>query len=377
MPGAFSDLPLGAVVAAVVGLFVLAAVVAWAGRRLLRASLSARDVGEPDVRQAVQARARQLLRGVKLLAYGTAALVSVGLALPLALSKPIKEKLADWEWEPRHILQWLLGPGVHIAIIIFAAYITIRAIHLWIEYFEYHLTSDAVGPAGQERRRRAKTLSGTLASLVSVAVGFGAGLMVLSQLNINVLPILTGAGIAGLAIGFGAQNLVRDVISGFFLILEDQVRVGDLAQIQAVTGLVEQINLRTTVLRDADGGVHVFPNGTITTLANLSKDFAFAVVDLTVPLGEDFQRVSQALTDIGARMQADPVVGAMVLAPLEILGLESLDGNAGTLRMRFKTLPLKQYAVARELRWRVVTEVAERGIRPQGSRESRVARNEC
>ncbi len=363
VPEAFSDLPPGAVAAAVVALFVLAAIVAWAGRRLLRDSLIAREVIDPETRTAVQVRARQLLRGFRLLAYGTAAMVSVGLALPLVFPS-LKSKLTNWEWEPRHILQWLLGPGLHIAIIGVAAYITIRALHLWIEYLEYQLTSDASGPAGLERRRRARTLSGTLASLVSVGVAFAAGLTVLLQLNINVLPILTGAGIAGLAVGFGAQNLVRDVISGFFLILEDQVRVGDLARIQSITGLVEQINLRTIVLRDADGAVHVIPNGAITTLANLSKDFAFAVVDLIVPLGENFSHVTQALAEIGARMQADPNVGPMILAPLEILGLEQLGETNATLRVRVRTLPLKQDAVARELRWRIVTEFAARGLRP-------------
>ncbi len=364
MPEAFSDLPPGAIAAAVVGLFVLAFVAAWVGRRVLRRSLVAVEVIDPEIRATMQSRARQLLRGVRLLAYGTAAVASIGLALPLVLPPSLKSRLADWAWEPRHVLQWLLGPGLHIGIIVVAAYITIRAIHLWIEYLEYRLTSDAVGPAGLERRRRARTLSGTLASVVSVGVAFAAGLTVLLQLDINVLPIVTGAGIAGLAIGFGAQNLVRDVISGFFLILEDPVRVGDLAQIQNVTGLVEQINLRTIVLRDADGAVHVIPNGTITTLANLSKDFAFAVVDLTVPLSENFQQVAQALSEIGARMQADDAYGPMVLAPLEILGLETLGDANATLRARFKTLPLKQYAVARELRWRIVTEFAAKGIRP-------------
>ena len=106
--------------------------------------------------------------------------------------------------------------------------------------------------------------------------------MLLRELEIDVLPILTGAGIAGLAIGFGAQNLVRDVISGFFLILEDQVRVGDSARINGVAGTVEQINLRTIVLRDGEGAVQVFPNGTITALANLSKQFAYAVVDVRI-----------------------------------------------------------------------------------------------
>ena len=341
----------------VVVVFVLAWLIALAVRRVLHRSLAAVEVIDPEIRAMVQARARQLLRGVRLLAYGTAFLFSVYLVLSeFAIEVP--------DLRPRDVLSWLLHDGLRIAIIVLAAYITVRALHLWIEYLEYHVTSDATGPAAQERRRRARTLSGTLASLITVIVTFGAALMVLFQLKINVLPILTAAGIGGLAIGFGAQNLVRDLISGFFLILEDQVRVGDLAQIQNVTGLVEQINLRTIVLRDADGAVHVFPNGTVATLANLSKDFAFAVVDLSVPLTENFQRVAQALREIGTRMQADPACGPMILEPLEILGLESLGESNATLRVRFRTLPLKQYAVARELRWRIVNEFAERGMRP-------------
>ena len=127
--------------------------------------------------------------------------------------------------------------------------------------------------------------------LVTATVGFVAILMLLRELAIDIVPILTGAGIAGLAIGFGAQNLVRDVISGFFLILEDQVRVGDIARINGVAGTVEQINLRTIVLRDGEGAVQVFPNGTITALANLSKQFAYAVVDVRVAYSENIDRV--------------------------------------------------------------------------------------
>ncbi len=354
------DIHPGVVAAVIVIVFALAALIAWAGRRALHASLVAQGVMDPESREAVQARARQVLRGVKLLAYGGASLASALLVLRF-----FKPSLPGWVPRTRDdLLALLVEHGLRIGVIVIAAYITVRAIHLWIEYLEYRFTSDAVGPAGQERRRRARTLSGTLASVCTVAIAFSAGLMVLQQLNINVLPILTGAGIAGLAIGFGAQNLVRDVISGFFLILEDQVRVGDLAQIQNVTGQVEQINLRTIVLRDADGAVHVFPNGTITTLANLSKDFAYAVVDLSVPIGENFAKVREALSEIGARMQADPVTSAMLLAPIEVLGLEAIGEQNATVRVRFKTLPLKQYAVARDLRWRIVTEFSERGLKP-------------
>ena len=157
--------------------------------------------------------------------------------------------------------------------------------------------------------------------------------MLLRELSVDVLPILTGAGIAGLAIGFGAQNLVRDVISGFFLILEDQVRVGDLARINGVAGIVEQINLRTIVLRDGEGAVQVFPNGTITALANLSKQFAYAVVDMRVAYNENIDRVIGTMREVGASMERDPAWGPLVLAPLEVLGIESLaDGAAHDAR---------------------------------------------
>src|SRR4029078_3365809 len=134
---------------------------------------------------------------------------------------------------------------------------------------------------------------------------FASILMLLRELSIDVLPILTGAGIAGLAIGFGAQSLVRAVISGFFLILEDQVRIGDLARINGVAGIVEQINLRTIVLRDVEGAVQMFPNGTISALAHLRKSFAYAFVDLKIDYHEDVDRVIDTMRDVGASLEQD------------------------------------------------------------------------
>ncbi|MGE3474124.1 MAG: mechanosensitive ion channel family protein [Vicinamibacterales bacterium] len=200
--------------------------------------------------------------------------------------------------------------------------------------------------------------------MVTVSVWFIAVLMLLRELGLDVVPILTGAGIAGLAIGFGAQNLVRDVISGFFLILEDQVRVGDIARINGVSGVVEQINLRTIVLRDAEGAVQVFPNGTVTTLANLSKQFAFAVVDVRVPYTENLDHVFGTIREVGASMQADPVWASVLLEPIEIPGVISIADGLVTVGTRFKTLPLNQGRVANELRRRLLGALAGRGIRP-------------
>jgi small conductance mechanosensitive channel len=188
--------------------------------------------------------------------------------------------------------------------------------------------------------------------------------MLLGEMSIDVVPILTGAGIAGLAIGFGAQNLVRDVISGFFLILEDQVRVGDSARINGVAGTVEQINLRTIMLRDEEGAVQVFPNGTITALANFSKQFAYAIVDVRVAYNEHIDRVVGTIREVGAGMMQDPAWGPLVLAAIDVLGVESLADGLATIRVRFKTAPLNRRQVANELRRRLMGAFVGRGIHP-------------
>ena len=294
------------------------------------------------------------------------------LALLLALRAVIAVVLKrigiqEPQWDPRLVLNWSLTHGINALAILLGAFIVTRAAGLAINQLQLGLTRRHAA-TDLEWQRRATTLSGILSSLVTVSVGFVAVLMVLRELSIDVVPILTGAGIAGLAIGFGAQNLVRDVISGFFLILEDQVRIGDLARINGIAGLVEQINLRTIVLRDGDGAVQVFPNGTITALANLSKQFAYAVVDVKVAYDENIDRVIGTAREVGAAMENDPQWSTRVVPPLEVVGIESLVDGAATLRVKFKTLPLNQGRVANELRRRLMTAFVGRGIRPYGSR---------
>ena len=304
-------------------------------------------------------RARKLVRLltfvaviVAILALGSAAVDRFGVTEP--------------RWHPREIVQWMMGHGVNILIIVIGAAIIIRAASLAIERLQ-HTLGGRHQQEDLEWQRRASTISGILTNLVTVAVAFVAVMMLLRELSIDVVPILTGAGIAGLAVGFGAQNLVRDVISGFFLILEDQVRVGDLAKINGVSGTVEQINLRTIVLRDDEGAVQFFPNGTITTLANSSKQFAYALVDVRVGYKENLDRVFGTLREIGASMEQDPVWGHMVIGPLDILGIQSLGDTFSTVRIRFRTLPLNQGKVASELRRRLLGTFVGRGIKPYAS----------
>ena len=336
--------------------FVAAAVAVRIARALVHRFLDALQIVSAENRAVVRARADQLMRALTILAYGVAALAAITLALSrLGIQEP--------RWDPRLFGHWLLTHGVNLVIIAIGAFIIVRAANLAIEHLQFKL-GRRHAEADLEWQRRATTLGGILTSLVTASVGFVAILMLLRELSIDVLPILTGAGIAGLAIGFGAQNLVRDVISGFFLILEDQVRIGDLARINGIAGIVEQINLRTIVVRDVEGAVQVFPNGTITTLANLSKQFAFAIVDMKIAYNENIDRVFGTMREVGASMEKDPAWGPLVLAPLEIVGIESLVDGAATVRVKFKTLPLNQGRVANELRRRLMSTFVGRAIRP-------------
>ena len=343
-------------IAVAVFVFVAAALIVRVLHAIVHRALNALDIVGAENRAAVHARAKQLIRALTVLAYGGAALAVISLALNrLGVEEP--------RWDPRLLGHWLLTHGVNLVIIGVGAFIVIRAANLAIEHLQFKLARRH-GDADLEWQRRAATLGGIMTSVVTVSVAFIAILMFLRELAVDVVPILTGAGIAGLAIRFGAQNLVRDVISGFFLILEDQVRIGDLARINGVAGVIEQINLRTIVLRDGDGAVQVFPNGTITALANLSKHFAYAVVDVRVGYGENIDRVIGTIREVGASMAADEKWSALVMAPIEVLGIESLADGAVTIRTKFKTPPLNQGKVANELRRRLLGAFTARGIKP-------------
>ena len=336
--------------------FVAATVVVRLSRALLRRALNRLEVIGPDDRAALDSRARLLTRALTLLAYGVAAVVSISYGLS-------RFGIGEPQSDPRLVLRWMLGHGANLVIILVGASVVIHAVDLLIAHLQHKLARRQT-QGDLEWQRRAATLGGILTNLVTASVCFIAGLMLLRELSIDVLPILTGAGIAGLAIGFGAQNLVRDVISGFFLILEDQVRVGDLARINGVAGRVEQINLRTIVLRDGEGAVQVFPNGTVTALANLSKQFAYALVDVRIAYDEQMDRVVGTIREVGSSLEKDETWGSLVLEPVEVLGIESLDGGFATIRVRYKTSPLNQGRVANELRRRLLGAFVGRGIKP-------------
>jgi small conductance mechanosensitive channel len=211
-------------------------------------------------------------------------------------------------------------------------------------------------------RKRVTTLTGLLLTLSLVAIWAVVAVICLGQIGFDVTPILAGAGIVGLAVGFGAQNLVRDVISGFFLVLENQVRVGDVAVVNGTGGLVEAITFRTIVLRDLAGVVHVVPNGAITTLANMTKGWSGYVVDVGVAYKEDTDRVVEVMREVGEDLRKDRRVGPSILEPIEIFGVDDFKESEVTIKARLKTRPMQQWDVGREYRRRLKKAFDERGI---------------
>lgn len=223
--------------------------------------------------------------------------------------------------------------------------------------------SAGTGLDALERRKRARTIGGLVRTTLAFLIWTIAALIVLREIDVDITPVLTGAGIVGLAVGFGAQTLVRDDISGFFLIVEDQVRVGDVAEVNGTGGFVEQINLRTIVLRDAEGAVHVFSNGEIKTLANRTRDFSYYVLDLAVGYGDDTDAGVEAVQAAANELGADPAWAPHILEPIEVLGVDAFGESQITLKFRIKTVPLKQWDVGRELCRRVKKAFDARGIK--------------
>jgi small-conductance mechanosensitive channel len=200
----------------------------------------------------------------------------------------------------------------------------------------------------REQIKRAETLGRVFRYIVSVVLSLIAGVLILSELGVSVAPILGAAGVVGLAIGFGAQSLVKDYFTGFFILLENQLTTGDVVEIGGKAGLVEDVTLRFVRLRDYDGNVHYVPNNLITTVTNMSRGFAQSVVDVGVAYREDTEEAFDVMREVGREMRADAVFGPKILDDLEIAGVERWSDSAVVLRCRFKVLPLEQWSVRRE-----------------------------
>ena len=267
------------------------------------------------------------------------------------------------------IAPWMLGAGakaLRFLLVLVIAAVASRIVGGALERLVKALFSNGEGANDSvettEREKRTATLAGVSRRSVAILVWSAAVIMALSEIGFDVGPLLAGAGVAGLAIGFGAQNLVRDFFGGFFILLENQIRVGDVAVINGQGGLVEQINLRTTVLRDLEGTVHVFPNGVITTLANRTRDYSCHVFDVGVAYKEDSDRVVELIRETVESMREDDEFAPSILGAAEIFGLDRFLDSAIVVKGRIRVLPGKQWIIGREFNRRLKKRFDQEGV---------------
>ncbi len=250
---------------------------------------------------------------------------------------------------------------IRIAGLLVGAFVVVRVLRKLIRRIEV-IADDGDPTVTSELEKRAKTLGKILRQTVTVLVWGVAGMAILAELGVDLKPILAGAGIAGLAVGFGAQTLVKDIISGFFILFENQYRVGDVIETAGVGGLVESINLRTTVLRDIQGRVHVVPNGSVNVVTNFTREWSRALLDMGVAYKEDTDRCYEIMRNVGSEMESDETWGPKLVGSFEYPGVESFGDSAVVLRMMAKTLPQERWNVLRELRRRIKKAFDSNGI---------------
>ncbi|MFH1688747.1 MAG: mechanosensitive ion channel family protein [Candidatus Eisenbacteria bacterium] len=259
------------------------------------------------------------------------------------------------------LAKWLATSGLRTVLIILGAVLFVRLASFIIKRVERTFEDDDPDTMN-EREKQAATLGKVLRYVVRVTVWGMALLMVLKEVGIDIGPILAGVGVAGLAIGFGAQSLVKDILAGVFVLIENQYHVGDVVRAADVSGLVEKITLRATTLRDLDGRVHVIPNGAIVVATNMTKQYSRYVLDVGVAYKEDVDEVMAVMKDVGDEMAAAPEYSAIITAPLDVLGVQDFGDSAVVIRVRFTTVPMQQWAVAREFRRRIKKAFNAKGI---------------
>ncbi len=267
-------------------------------------------------------------------------------------SKPFKQLGVEF-------MDRLISDGLLILIILaamFLGFIVLKRGLLRLQKFIEGTLPD------QAQIQRANTLTNVLGQVLRILIlGIGST-TILSQLGIDLGPLLVAAGVGGIAIGFGAQALVKDVIAGFFILLENQIRVGDVVNAAGVGGLVEDVGLRTITLRDLSGNVHIVPNGTITTVTNMTMDYSRYVFNVGVAYRENVDEVMTILKEVAAELQNDPTFGPDILEPLEMLGVDQFADSAVIIKCRITTKPIRQWAIGREMNRRIKMAFDAHGI---------------
>ncbi len=282
------------------------------------------------------------------------AVIAVG-----GLSLSLNELGVHMEGVFTRVLGWLVTNGLGIVLIAALTTVALKAAGILTSKLMAFLHRDKLDI---ESQKRADTLGSVLRWFARTAILLIASAMVLGQLGVQIGPVIAAAGVVGLAVGFGAQNLVQDVISGFFLLLEDQIRVGDVVQLNDKSGMVEKITLRMTILRDFAGNVHYVRNGKIDVVTNMTKEYSHYVFDIGVAYREDVDEVSRVIRAVGEDLQKDPAYQDDILAPVEVVGLDKFADSAIVIKARIKTKPVKQWRVGREFNRRLKKEFDRLGI---------------
>lgn len=254
-----------------------------------------------------------------------------------------------------NLFQWanFADRGVRLGGILLGAAILNRVLRAATRRLIRLANTETVGRAGRMREQQTKTLAGLLYSGGTAVIVVGAILMALPEFGFNITPIAAAAGLASLAVGFGAQHLVRDLINGFFTIIEDQYGVGDTVRIGAVVGRVEHLTLRRTVVRDFNGALVSIPNGDISQVANLSRDWGQVFVDVSIPVDGSSDAALAALERVSSELRMDASWSPVLVDGPRVLGVESLGSTGATLRLQLRTIPGRQDDAARELRRRI------------------------
>jgi len=257
------------------------------------------------------------------------------------------------------VQDWLLTSGLRIVIIVLGCLVGYRSVRVLAARLESLIAGAA---PTEDEAQRASTLARVTRSTALVTIVITAGLMIMRELGLDIAPLIAGAGIAGVALGLGAQSLIRDVVGGFFILLEDQFAVGDSIQVGNIAGGVEKMTLRATFLRDLEGTLHIVPNGEMRIVSNRTKDWSRAVLNLGVAYEEDIGRAMTALGKIGHDFYQDEEFAPLLLEEPTVTGVEALGDWAMMIRIMAKTEPGKQWDVARELRRRVKESFEQEGI---------------
>ena len=256
-------------------------------------------------------------------------------------------------------VEWLSTSGLRVVaisiVMIIGLVILKRAMDRFRKLYEGKLPTEA-------QVKRADTLTHVVHDVARVLILAVGSMMILSEVGVDLKPILAAAGLGGLAIGFGAQSLVKDMISGFFILLEDSIRVGDVVEVAGVGGLVEEVKLRTITLRDLSGNVHVVPNGVIDKVKNMTKLYAFYLFDVGVAYRENVDEVMVVLHEIAEELRGDLQFKDDILEPLEMLGVDQFADSAVIIKCRIKTKPIKQWRVGREMNRRIKKTFDAKGI---------------